>query len=129
MTAKKTAAPSPAKSAKASSKPGADGRPVKKSGTAQAPAAKTPAKTATPGKAAATKPVAKAAVKAGAKPIEDAKAKKGGKPTGSAKVGPAGKKEDVRDEDFVDIEPTSKPIPKANRRTKAKARPRPSRCA
>jgi RNA polymerase primary sigma factor len=70
--------------------------------TAPAPvktAAKAAAKTAT--KAVVKPASAKASAKAApAKAVEDLKTKKGAK----GKAGPVGKKEDVRDEDFVDIE-------------------------
>ena len=87
MTAKKTAA-KPATSAKAAAKP--------------APAAKTPAKTV-PSKPAVAKPAAKTAPatpasKGAAKAAEALKAKKGA----SGKSGPASKKEDIRDEHYVD---------------------------
>ena len=87
MTAKKTAA-KPATSAKAAAKP--------------APAAKTPAKTV-PSKPAVAKPAAKTAPatpasKGAAKAADALKAKKGAK----GKSGPASKKEDIRDEDYVD---------------------------
>ena len=92
---------------------------AKKTATKTAPPAKTLAKAApaekpttlavsgkkAPGKPAAAKPGVKAAPvktspKPGAKAVEESKAKPGAK----AKTGPVSKKENVRDEDFADIE-------------------------
>jgi RNA polymerase primary sigma factor len=103
MTAKKTAAPEASKSPKTSGKSAASDKAVKKGSAAPAPV-KIPARAVSPGKAVAAKPAAKPVVKTVARPPEDSKAKKGGKPVAGAKVSPAGKKEDVRDEDFVDLE-------------------------
>ena len=94
-SAGKTAAKLPAKSAAAVPKLGS------KSAAPAEHAGKKPAAPAAAAKAFAAKgtPV-KAAGKAAAKGVEDLKGKKGAKD----KPGLLGKKEDVRDEDFVDIE-------------------------
>jgi RNA polymerase primary sigma factor len=100
MTAKKIAATptkSPAKHAAASArvKPApaqSAGRPA----GAKAAPAKAQAEAKAQAKAAAAKPAGKAVTKI----VEEIKGKKGAK----GKLGPLGKKEDVRDDDFVDIE-------------------------
>jgi len=97
MTPKKTAA-KPVTPAKASAKPTPAHKPAAKKPAAKPVPAKPVAKPA--GKPAAKAAPAKPASKAAAKVAEDLKTKKVAK----GKAGPVGKKEDVRDEDFVDIE-------------------------
>jgi RNA polymerase primary sigma factor len=94
MTAHKTAA-KPTPSVKAPAKRA----PIEKLSTAAARVAKAAPKSVPPKPAAKAAP-AKAAGKSAAKAVEDLKAKHGAK----GKVGPIGKKENVRDEDFVDVE-------------------------
>ena len=94
MTAKKTAtktapqAKTPAKAA-----------PVEKHATLAVPGRKAPAQPV-PAKPGAKTALGKASPKAGAKAVEELKDKPGAK----TKTGPVSKKENVRDEDFVDIE-------------------------
>ena len=94
MTANKTAA-KPTPSVKAPAKR----VPIEKTSTAAAHAKK-PAAKPVPAKPAAKAAPAKTAAKGAAKAVEDLKAKHGAK----GKAGPLGKKENVRDEDFVDVE-------------------------
>ena len=91
MTAKKTTA-KPVLPTKAGAKPASAPKPVLKVAAKPLPAKPVAAK------AAPAKPLSKAAAKA----AEELKLKKGAGAKG--KTGPVGKKENVRDEDFVDIE-------------------------
>ncbi len=108
MTAKKTAT-KPVPPAKAAVKPVQGGTPAAKKAAAKPMPPKPVAKTA------ATKPATQAAARA----AEDLKIKKGAK----AKTGPVSKKEDVRDEDFVDVEADVDGEVVDESESKAKAKP------